>query len=71
LFLEPDRESEDGSHPFIRDQAIKREKKLHKIGETMGYPIRFVTAGVLNQGAWVCVKSSVYKDRYGTAVTAE
>jgi hypothetical protein len=71
LFLESGRESEGGSHPSIRDQAIKREKKLHKIGETMGHPIEVVTARGLHQGAWFCVKSSVYKDRYGNAVTAE
>jgi hypothetical protein len=32
------RELDDGSHPSIRGLTIKRERKLHKIGEAMGYP---------------------------------
>jgi hypothetical protein len=71
LILEPGREFEGGSHPSIRDQAIKREKKIHKIGETMGHPIDLVQRGAFHQGARVSVKSSAYKDRYGTAVTLE
>jgi hypothetical protein len=54
MLLEPDRESEGGSHPSIRDQAIKREKKLHKIGETMGYPIE-----LLQRGAYTKAHGSV------------
>jgi hypothetical protein len=56
VFLEPGRESEGGSHPSIRDQAIKREKKLHKIGETMGYPIELHSEGLKPRRMGLCKK---------------